>query len=450
MRNEPKTPIHKMTLKGCEDERARLLDNMQTILDDAGDDVLTESQDRDFQEANTRLRQVEARLAEHRVEQDRVRNYKGPVRRPEDGFNPGTAGIRTPIRREAPAIGSPKSYANLFGLSSLSTDGWNSFDDFLSTIHSGAFHPDLRMAANEAVGSDGGYIVPEYYAARLLDAAIEETVIVSRCETVPMQSETLHVGGIDASDSSSSLFGGISGQWVGEGDDISLEDIAFRKIELHARKLACLTKASNEIRADGLSFETQLETALRSAIAWHLDYACIQGTGAGQPLGLLNDPAKIEVSAEVGQAADTIVYSNLTAMLARLHPRCFSNSIWLCSPTAIDQLLQLSVPVGTGGSFIPVMNESNGEFRMLSRPVVFTEKVPTLGTSGDIALVDPTQYVLGMRREMILDRSGHVYFTSDETAYRLLLRADGQGKWSSAYTPKNGDTQSWCVVMEDR
>jgi len=199
-----------------------------------------------------------------------------------------------------------------------------------------------------------------------------------------------------------------------------------------------------------LDFETQLETALRSAIAWHLDYACIQGTGGGQPLGLLNDPAKIEASAEVGQAEGTITYANLAAMLARLHPRCFGNSVWLCSPTCIEQLLQLTVPIGTSGSHIPVMNESNGEFRMLSRPVVFTEKVPTLGTAGDVTLVDPSQYVLGMRKEMILDRSGHIFFTSDETAYRLLLRADGQGKWSSAYTPKNGDTQSWCVVLEDR
>jgi len=34
--------------------------------------------------------------------------------------------------------------------------------------------------------------------------------------------------------------------------------------------------------------------------------------------------------------------------------------------------------------------------------------------------------------------------------FRVILRADGQGSWSQAVTPKNGDSVSWCVVLQAR
>ena len=181
-----------------------------------------------------------------------------------------------------------------------------------------------------------------------------------------------------------------------------------------------------------------------------MDYAFLRGTGAGQPRGVLNDPALVTVAKETGQAATTLVYENLTKMFARLHASSVSRSVWVASPTTIPQLLGLSIAVGTGGSFISAMSESNGEFRILSRPILFTEKLPTLGTVGDIILCDFSQYTIGMRRGFIVDRSQHVGFQTDEMAWRGILRVDGQGRWKSAFTPRNGDTQSWCVACATR
>ena len=55
-----------------------------------------------------------------------------------------------------------------------------------------------------------------------------------------------------------------------------------------------------------------------------------------------------------------------------------------------------------------------------------------------------------MRKEMTLDSSMHVGFATDETAFRAIVRSDGQGKWDAAYTPKNGSTQSWAVTLASR
>ena len=64
------------------------------------------------------------------------------------------------------------------------------------------------------------------------------------------------------------------------------------------------------------------------------------------------------------------------------------------------------------------MNESNGKFTMLTRPVIFTEKTEPLGDQGDILLADLSHYVIGLRNEMRIDLSQHVYFTTDEGAAR--------------------------------
>lgn len=450
-------PVKLMSLRDCEEQRAALLERMQSMVDAAGDDTLSEEHDKQFQEWNTQLRRVEAQLGHHRMDQDSRRHAPSIT----TGFNPGPdSGFMSPggmpARRphdastSIRATGGPKSYASLFGLSSLSTDGWNSFDDFLSTIHSGAFHPAIKQAAAGGVGSSGGFLVPEQFAARMLDTALEDEIVRPRADVWPMTGDTLKVAGVDASDSSTDLYGGISGSWLGEGDTISFEDVSYRKIELHSKKLAVLSKASNEVREDGIDFESQLETTLRKALSWHLDKAFLRGTGVGEPLGVLNDPALVTVDEEVGQVADTIIYENLVKMLARLHTSCFARSVWVCNPTCIPLLLQLTVPVGTSGSFIPVMSESDGVFKILSRPVLFSEKLPSVGDEGDIILADFSQYVIGLRREMTLDKSMHYAFPSDEVCYRGILRVDGQGKWSSAYTPANGDSQSWCVALAAR
>src|SRR5262249_55514492 len=128
----------------------------------------------------------------------------------------------------------------------------------------------------------------------------------------------------------------------------------------------------------------------------------------------------------------------LAKMFARLHPSCFANSIWVANSTTIPQLLQLTITVGSGGSLVPVLTESNGQFRILTRPVVFTEKVPALSSKGDISLVDFSQYVIGLRREMTLDKSIHVGWQNDTSGYRSIVRVDGQGKWAAPFTPKNG------------
>jgi HK97 family phage major capsid protein len=224
-----------------------------------------------------------------------------------------------------------------------------------------------------------------------------------------------------------------------------------RQMTLNAKKLTGFLRFSNELMSDIPNGENQILDICGKGLAWYRDKAFLKGSGAGEPLGILNAGCTLVQAKESGQSAATIQYQNLTGMLSKLHPACFKNSVWICHQSAIPQLLELSIAVGTGGSHIPVMTEMNGGFSILTRPVIFTEKVEALGSQGDILLADFSQYVVGLREEMRIDLSQHVYFTTDEGAARLIERHDGQPLWDEALTMEDGSTEvSPFVTLAER
>ena len=164
------------------------------------------------------------------------------------------------------------------------------------------------------------------------------------------------------------------------------------------------------------------------------------------------DTRKIEsLRKETEQQANTITYTNLADMLGRMHPASFSKAVWVCHVSTVPQLLQLSIPVGTGGSAYPALSESNGTWKLLTRPVIFTEKTETLGSQGDILLTDFSQYCAGLRQDIRFDVSKDYAFTSDESYGRLIARIDGQPLWDEALTLKDGSTTvSPFVTLQER
>ena len=104
-----------------------------------------------------------------------------------------------------------------------------------------------------------------------------------------------------------------------------------------------------------------------------------------------------------------------------------------------------------GGDVADVLMGADGEMRLMTRPVVVTEKMPSLGSVGDICLVDLSQYCVALRRDVRIEKSQHYGFNQDVSHYRAVLRVDGQAKWSAAMAPRNGDsTLSWCVTLAER
>jgi len=62
-----------------------------------------------------------------------------------------------------------------------------------------------------------------------------------------------------------------------------------------------------------------------------------------------------------------------------------------------------------------------------------------LGAKGDLILADLSQYAIGMRKEIALDRSNVPGWMEDMTDYRVIVRVDGQGTGINYNTEKRSN-----------
>lgn len=332
-------------------------------------------------------------------------------------------------------------------------------DDFARAVlarRGRAVNEILNAYGSEGVGSDGGYSVPPQFAWQLWDASLEGEIVRPRAHVVPMQSNTLSVGGFDTLDHSAGSIGGFVGAWAAEGGTFTPQKPKLRSVLLSTKKLGIFGQLTNEVVYDSPSLWRDLYPLMSGAIGWNLDDQFINGAGAGKPRGVLNDAALITITKESGQAAGTLLAANVLKMYAQLHPACIPGAVWMTNANCLPQLMSLSINAerGTDGLAVvsgPMLKETApGTFTMMGLPVIPTEKVPSVGTKGDLILADWGQYFVGLRREIMMDTSNAPGWSQDMTDFRSIVRTDGIGKWSGPMTPKNGSPLSWCVVLETR
>lgn len=300
----------------------------------------------------------------------------------------------------------------------------------------------LNVSSN--VPSEGGFLIPEVLRSEILRVALESSIVRSRARVVLMDSLTVPFPMIDVTSNASSVFGGVVGYWTEEGAQLPASEASFGRVLLQAKKLTTYTEVPNELLQDSIiSFDTFINQLFPLAIAWFEDNAFLTGNGVGQPQGALNSPAYVAVAAESGQASGTIQWENIVKMYSRMLPSSLGTAVWVANIDTFPALATMALNVGTGGSAIWMNNGVQGPpMTILGRPVIFTEKVPSLGSQGDLNFVDFGYYLLGDRQAMISTSSPHYKFQNDMTAYRVIERVDGRGWIQSSITPHSGSANT--------
>jgi len=329
---------------------------------------------------------------------------------------------------------------------------FNSFGEQLQAIMRAGMpggQTDQRLFAaasglNETTPSDGGFLVQQDFSPALLQGAYDASRVAPRVNRIPISpaSNGLKLPGIDESSrANGSRWGGVQSYWAGEADEATASKPKFRQIELNLKKLIGVCYATDELLADGPALEAVIRQAFEDEIAFQIDNAIINGTGAGQPLGILNSGALVTVSKEAGQGAKTILFENICGMFSRMPGRNRANAVWYVNQDVEPQLFTMSLAVGTAGApvYLPGGAASASPYASLfGRPVIPIEQCPTLGIAGDILFVDPSQYLLIDKGGLQAQMSIHVRFVYDESVFRFTYRLDGQPSWASPMTPFQG------------
>lgn len=315
---------------------------------------------------------------------------------------------------------------------------------------------------NEQSGADGGFGVPQDFKNEIMAKVLGEDSLLTRCDQINTTSNNFTMIVDETTPWQTS--GGIQAYWDGESVAAtqSKPEIESRSVKLN--KVRALVPVTEELLDDAPAMDAYLRRKAPEKINFKVSLAILQGTGTGQPLGLINSPALVSVAKETSQVADTLVAMNIVKMWNRLYAPCRPRSIWLLNQDLEVYLNTMSLAgrdntsafVTTWGApvYMPAGGLSGLPYSTLyGRPVVFTQAAAAIGDQGDIFVADMTQYLALLKsgQNPRVETSMHLWFDQDLMAFKFVLRVGGIPWWGASIAPRSGSNNlSFAVTLDAR
>jgi HK97 family phage major capsid protein len=241
---------------------------------------------------------------------------------------------------------------------------------------------------------------------------------------------------------------------VGEGATKPSREPSFGQRILTMYKYAAITEFGDELLGD--DFTGELPAEVTAAVGGQTinkinEDITIDGTGSSQPLGAFNtnNTALLKVARNTASQFKAV---DAFAMYER-HTHG-PNSVWMISRRVLAQLFAMQTTNNTMVTWIPNLRDKP-TMTLLGLPVIVTDLLPTLGTEGDVALVNGDFYAMGLRQALTVESSIHYKFVNDITTYRFVARAGGIPLPTSTYayaidgSGNKVDEHSPFVVLDD-
>jgi HK97 family phage major capsid protein len=253
-----------------------------------------------------------------------------------------------------------------------------------------------------------------------------------------------------------SRHGGLRGYWLsGEGTTLTKSKPTLREMTLKLAKAGVLVYLTQELLDDGGSaLEQYVGRKAGEEFNFLLGDSLFNGTGVGQPLGVMAAPSLVSVAKETGQSAATLQTENIEKMYARFYAPNIGGLVWYHNQDILPQLNTMTLGIGAAGvpTYLPPGGLSVAPYgTLVGRPIEPVEFAATLGTTGDLIAADLGQMLSISKGGVSQAVSMHVEFLTDQMCLRFILRVNA-GPWeSAALTPFKGTaTQSSFVVLDTR
>ncbi len=314
---------------------------------------------------------------------------------------------------------------------------------------------------SESSGVLGGYGVPPDFRNVTLTIEEEQSVILQKCNRVPMSTKTAQFPALDITTNygtgKSPYEAGVFQAWQPEAVTINQTNANMRQFELTNWDLVCYIVISNDLLQDNsVGLDMILQGLLATSEVFYLTYAIQNGLGSNSsmPLGILNSPATLGVDRST---SNTITVSDVTTMLASVQERSLPNVTWTAHQSTIPKLAQL-VSNATTGQFAWLNPNGEGTDGPLARPMPmkmfgggelhFTQTCQQLGSTGDLRAVDYGQYYLGERMGQQIAVSDQFLFTNNQIVIRSVTRVGGSLWLPNVISDAQGYTVSPSVILD--
>jgi len=296
-----------------------------------------------------------------------------------------------------------------------------------------------RRDLSTLTGSDGGFWMRPQFSAQLLQIPPDQQWLSSLVRMLPRTDPPNADFVFNAFDQAGSkgIFGGVA---VYSAKELAtLTKTATPKIlqvRLKPEKVGVYWLVSEESQANAPQMGSMMQPLVNGAILSYRDDKIQTGTGAGEFLGFADSPAMIQISRSV---ADEVNYEDLTYMLARAMSNGGGRFVWVCQK--VTMLPQLMTMTDGSGKLIWADNAREGipAPTLAGIPIFFNEISPTLGTTGDLRLINLEYYLVkpGMGVTLKSDSTYANFLIGNETI-RVVYYEDGKPWLTEPLTLRDG------------
>ncbi|TXH58525.1 MAG: phage major capsid protein, partial [Desulfurellales bacterium] len=198
--------------------------------------------------------------------------------------------------------------------------GFRDMGEFAIAVRASVINPsqmDQRLIQNasmstygsEAVGADGGFAVPPEWRAEIMRMVEGEDSLLARTDQQRVSGNSITFP-VDESTAWQTT-GGIQTYWDGEASTITQSKPQLKDVTVKLHRLTALVPMTEELLEDAPALAGYVTAKAGEKLAFKVNDAIVNGTGVGQPLGIVNAACKVQVGKISSQVADTIHAKNI-------------------------------------------------------------------------------------------------------------------------------------------
>ncbi len=279
------------------------------------------------------------------------------------------------------------------------------YDKFL---HHGTMTNTLR----EGSDSEGGYLVPDSFERRVVQALTEKNVM-RRLGTVIQTEHTLRIPvakGIGSAD------------WIPEEGVIPVTEGEFDEVKLEAHKVATSIRVSDELLEDsGFDLEEFIISEFAQRIGDAEEEAFIHGDGIAKPLGLIHQIDRVVITENAG----AISTDDVLELKHAIPPKYRKDAVFLMHDSTLRELFKLR----TGdGQYIWYENlKKNIPLSIFSHRVITSPAMPTIENGkAPILFGNFKHFCIGDRKHRRIKRLNEVHAQQGQVAFIMSQRVDAK------------------------
>ena len=287
--------------------------------------------------------------------------------------------------------------------------------NFWNMMRNKEMTPVMRNALQIGTDTEGGFLVPDEFENKLIQALEEENVFRPLATVIRTSHGDRKIPIVQATGEAA---------WLEEEGLYQESDDTFGQIFLNAYKLGTLVKVSEELLNDSaFDLESFISKQFASRIGAKEEEAFINGDGVNKPTGILHETNGAQIGVTTNGANPT--FDEVIDLFYSLKKPYRKSAVWLCNDSSIKGLRKLK---DNNGNYLwqPAIVGGTPD-TILGCKLVTSTAMPEIASGNKpIAFGDFSHYWIADRQNRIFKRLNELYAATGQVGFIGSQRVDGK------------------------